>query len=129
MDHAHCNWNEIMGHIQASHEITTYLSALLSPTMTAIMIICAGFISHQLMIMYAPQDGLNPDSYIMQYHIQSLMYPFTVVMLITARLPFFIAAGSTSACQNLIDAVAALRIGKNTATGELRDTLLGLTIQ
>ena len=56
--------SQVMGHVQASHELNTYLSALLAPSITAIAIIAAAFAVVNFGIVYAPRAGLYADSYL-----------------------------------------------------------------
>jgi hypothetical protein len=64
MENAQCSLSEVMGHVQASHELNTYLSALVAPTITAIAIMAAGFAVVNFGIIYAPREGLYPDSFL-----------------------------------------------------------------
>jgi hypothetical protein len=108
--HDRCNYDAVMRYIQRSHEVTTYLSALLSPTNSAITLLCFSFSVPCFVAMLAPRSNVDPESVVAWMLPDSLCQTQMLVMLCVARLQLLLPAmAASSECEMLLHAVGALR--------------------
>eukprot|EP01043_Picozoa_sp_COSAG02_P022414 COSAG02_NODE_1165_length_14156_cov_58.567191_2_plen_391_part_00 len=103
------NWNQAMSHLQSAHETTLCLSALLTPVMIANMFISSGFIVLWIGAVLAPRNMVPEGSWVQVWAPQWVIYLAIVCFYINATLPLFVGARCSSACDELVDAIASLR--------------------
>lgn len=103
------NWNRAMTHLQSAHETTLCLSALLTPVMIANMLISSGFIVLWIGAVLAPRTMVPEGSWLQVWAPQWVLYLAIVCFYINATLPLFVGARCSSACDELVDAIASLR--------------------
>lgn len=102
-------YNEAMGSIQAAHEITVRLSALLAPTLLANMGVWAVFGILWATAAFAPRGSLPPDSMVNTLFPPWALLLSTNLALLLALWPLIEAAEISSACDELLEATVVLR--------------------
>lgn len=104
-----CHWNRVMSSLQSAHETTLCLSALLTPIMIANMIISSGFVVLWIAAVLAPRTLLADGAWVNEWAPNWVIYLAIFCFYISATLPLFAGARCSSACDDLMDAIASLR--------------------
>eukprot|EP01046_Picozoa_sp_COSAG06_P034957 COSAG06_NODE_3708_length_4993_cov_33.759297_3_plen_599_part_00 len=118
------DYDAIMGYIQEAHELTVRLGVLLSPPLLGCSLMCTGvalqWVFAASMVQYAESNHLDgwigPTGESLVPHMPVPAWFGCAFVVIQGPVwPLFAGASATIACDELVEAVAALRTSTNAA--------------
>jgi hypothetical protein len=117
-------YDAIMGYIQEAHELTVRLGVLLSPPLLGCSLMCTGialqWVFAASIVQYAESNHLDgwigPTGESLVPHMPVPAWFGCAFVVIQGPVwPLFAGASATTACDELVEAVAALRNSRNNA--------------